>query len=113
VNNLLGVLFAILWIACVAIFLLSGFEQRRLLARLREHHLNRWIELGLPTAFSIGGPIPRMNSPESRFILDRLYLALPDPELHQLGNRARFMAQCSLAAFFFLVIAGCVIALVG
>jgi hypothetical protein len=103
-QDVVGILIAVLFALVCGTTLLAAFEQRRFYAHLRDKHIRRWIDLGAPDAFNLGVFSRTVNSPGAQFIARREYMELDDVELQSLGDRARWMAQlarweiCALVA---------------
>ena len=65
--------------------LLAGYEQSRLFRRLRDQHSGVWLAIGGPSAWHQLVPLPATYN----FLIQRKYLEVPDPMLHNLADRVR------------------------
>ncbi len=83
-----GIFSALSFVAFVVLAILFNRSHARFLARLRDRHLAVWTQVQ-DVPLNPDDPPPSVLSESSRYVSQRRYLDLPDPELHRLGDRSR------------------------
>ena len=104
-STLLSLLVITSGVALLPLFIASIAASRRLFIYLHERHPETWRALGSPT---IWGGAQSASSPAVRYFTTRKYLAVDDPQLHAMGNKARsllYLAVATLTAFLLALLA--------
>ena len=83
-----GTCSALAFVAFVVVAVLMNRSHGRFLARLRDAHPAVWTRVQ-DAPWNPGDAEPSVLSESSRYVSQRRYLELPDPELHRLGDRSR------------------------
>ena len=88
-------------VAVLPAFAMAIYSERKLAQRLRMSHASLWTEI-TPSPWAEAS----LSSPFARFITQRKYLQLKDPELTRLGERARTHLYLAVSVFLVLVLCG-------
>ncbi|MFC0682547.1 hypothetical protein ACFFGH_32350 [Lysobacter korlensis] len=83
-------------IAIVPAFVASFIASYRLDRYVRQKHPEVWAEIE-----AVPGAEPSLSSPGTRWVTQRTYRHIPDPQLHRLGDKAY---HCLYVAVFTLVV---------
>jgi hypothetical protein len=104
-----GICSALAFVAFVVLAVLTNRNDARVLARLRDRHPTVFTQVQ-DAPWNPDDPPPSVLSESSRYISMRRYLALPDPELHRLGERSRRLGASLPYLFVSALALGCVAA---
>jgi hypothetical protein len=100
-DTLLQVVFIASIVAVLPAFAAAIYAERKVAQRLRAAHASLWAEIAPDPCAE-----PSLSSPFARFITQRRYLQLKDPELSRLGERARARLYIAVSVFLALVLSG-------
>jgi hypothetical protein len=88
IATLAGICSALSFVGFVVLAVLMRRSDAEFLAKLRDRYPEVWTRLQ-DAPVDPTDPQPSVISESSQYIRLRLYLKLPDPELHRLGDRSR------------------------
>ncbi len=100
-DTLLQIVFLTSLVGVIPAFSAAIHAERKVAQRLRTSHASLWAEIA-PNPHAE----PSLSSPFVRFITQRRYLQLNDPELSHLGERTRTRLYLAASVFLVLVLSG-------
>lgn len=100
-GTFLAVSLALLVPATFVAFAVAIYRERRLAAYLERAHPGVWAEIA-----PLPGANASVSSPFSRFVQQRRYLKLGDPQASELGDRTRKAFYFAVTLFFVLLAVG-------
>jgi hypothetical protein len=102
-NSAAGFLFVCAFAALLVTAPFGFIANRRFNSRVRIAHPSLWARIGQTADSEFSA-----NSPAARFVTQKEYRDLPDPVLHELGDRTRLLSLLLAVEFAAVVVFGCI-----